>query len=127
MQVLLFLIVLCLGGFLYHGAVSWHPERWLQAALSQPAAASNVKQVVPVEMYALTTCSHCRNMERKMKAARIRFIRYDIDADPARLQELNQRMINAGYQPRGGVPMIFIGNHVFSGEIPIQTIESLIY
>jgi len=129
MQLLLLLLALCFGGFLYNTPALWPVGIWKPSftfALPVPAVKHVINQTVSVDMYALTTCGHCKNMARKMTEAGIKFSRYDIDANPSRVPELNQRMQNAGFLPGGSVPIIFIGRHVFSGEVPIDTIEELI-
>lgn len=123
MRILLLILVICAGGFFYKNPETLNLKSW---GLQQITGAPPGKQTVMVEMYSLTTCGYCIRMARNMQAAGIRFVRYDMDTNLQYMQQLNQRLINAGQRPGGGVPILFVGNQIFRGEVPISTLEAYI-
>ena len=128
MQIVFYIFLLCVGGFFYNNIGLFYPQSLKPtvvptASITSPTQPYNQRQIV--EMYSLTTCGHCTNMAKAMAAAGIQFSRYDIDKYPQRMTELNQRMISAGYRPGGGVPILFVGSHMFMGEVPISQIMAV--
>ncbi len=128
MRVLLYVFLLCAAGLVYNNPALRRPDRWFSAPVSHVATRSVMEfvQRKDVEMYSLSTCGHCENQARAMVAAGITFTRYNIDRDAGRMQELNQRLINAGQPPGGGVPILFVGSTMFRGETPVSQLKAVI-
>ena len=60
-----------------------------------------------VIMYSLTTCGYCKAKGRELHAQGIRFTEYFIDEDVQRRDELNNKLAEAGFAPRGyGTPIM---------------------
>lgn len=128
MRILLSLVFVCIVGFLYNNPELWQknvasllPPPLRNAFFPAPVAQSSI-----VYMYSATYSGPSKIMEGKLLEARIQFIQYQIDADPSRASELNQRLLNAGYTPNNELPVIFAGRKIFIGPTSIGKIQDAI-
>jgi glutaredoxin len=77
-----------------------------------------------VIMYSLTTCGYCDQRRGELLAARIRFVEYYIDKDPARQDELTQKLQKAGIPPqRVGTPTFDVHGYMLINNPPMEKIR----
>jgi len=120
MRLLFFLsLAVMIGGFLYK-----NPDVLGRVIPTQLFTQEQkvTQQTVPVNMYALTTCGVCKLIAQEMKQSGIKFSEYYVDIDPAHKSELDQYVARAGMHGGVGMPVLVIGNQIFSGNTPISTI-----
>ncbi len=57
-------------------------------------------------MYSLTTCGYCKQKAKQLHKESIPFTEYFIDTDKKRMDELNSKLVAAGFKPkRYGTPI----------------------
>lgn len=74
-------------------------------------------------MYSLTTCGHCRIMRQKFQANGIPFREYFVDSEPARLEELTDKLQAAGYMGGSiGTPTLEVNGKMMPNNPPFEQI-----
>jgi glutaredoxin len=77
-----------------------------------------------VIMYSLTTCGYCDQKRSALLEARIRFVEYYIDQDPARREELHQKLQKAGFTiERYGTPTFDVHGYMLPNNPTMEKIR----
>ena len=77
-----------------------------------------------VIMYSLTTCGYCVAKKKELDASGIAFTEVYIDRHPAKQQELNNKLAQAGYAARGyGTPILDVKGVMLVNNPAIKKIE----
>lgn len=80
-----------------------------------------------VIMYALTTCGFCKEKARLLQAHGIAYVEYDIDVDSARQNELNAKLAQAGFPPRGyGTPIFDVHGVMLPNNPELAEIQKIL-
>ncbi len=108
-----FLIILAFGAFnAYQNKFSANQHR----------SAQTHNQLI---MYSLTTCGYCKKKARELRAENIPFIEYFIDKDKKRMQELNNKLQQAGYKPKSyGTPIFDVHGTMLPNNPKMSLIKS---
>jgi glutaredoxin len=97
-------------------------QGWKQAGSGSENARVAVHQAVI--MYSLTTCGYCKARGRELEAAGIPFREYYIDKDRERRDELQAKLQQAGYPPRGyGTPIMDVHGWVLPNNPSLERIR----
>jgi glutaredoxin len=91
-----------------------------------PAPATGHLQEYPksrVVMYSLTTCGYCRLLREELLKRRIVFEEYFIDTEPARWQELIDKLQRAGIRPGPvGTPTLEVNGVMLPNNPSMRTV-----
>lgn len=114
MKKLLFLALLGFAAFkLYHHMTA--------------GAVKNVARHDQVIMYALTTCGFCKEKARLLQEQGIAYVEYDIDVDQVRQDELNAKLAQAGFPPRGyGTPIFDVHGVMLPNNPDMAEIQKIL-
>lgn len=105
-----FVVIMLAYGVWDHGR---HPEVGRQAARHNE-----------VIMYSLTTCGYCKAKARELQAAGIAYSEYYIDKDADRRNELNRKLEQAGFPPRGyGTPILDVHGTLLPNNPSLESIR----
>ena len=90
----------------------------------KPVDAGRASAHREVIMYSLTTCGSCKIKARELRDVGIAFKEYYIDQDTARHTELNAKLTEAGYEPRGyGTPIIDVHGWILLGNPSVNLVR----
>lgn len=71
---------------------------------------SSARNTVPVVIYTLSTCPHCREAKEYLTSNNIPFVNREVDSDDKHMEELVKIFDEMGVpEARRGVPLIIIG------------------
>jgi len=76
-------------------------------------------------MYSITTCGYCKQKVRELNDENITFIEYFIDKDKKRMEELNDKLSNAGFKPKSyGTPIFDVHGIMLPNNPRMSLIKS---
>ncbi|VAW66195.1 hypothetical protein MNBD_GAMMA09-3445 [hydrothermal vent metagenome] len=94
MKKIIFLLLISYGAF-----------QWYTASYGEHSG-EQTKTPNKLIMYSLTTCGYCKQKVKQLNKENIKFTEYFIDTDKDKMDELNSKLINAGFKPqRYGTPI----------------------
>lgn len=125
MRILLLLLALCIGGFLYN---NWNGLSWHKVASFLPSHYHLASNSSGVYIYTLTGCVNCKIIENELDQAGINYVEYNINTDPQHGLEMVKRLKSMGFNGEDHVafPVLYVGNQIFFGLTPISQIQSAI-
>lgn len=94
---------------------------------NQHGAEKSIGRHDQVIMYALTTCGFCKEKARLLQEQGIAYVQYDIDVDSARRDELNAKLAQAGFPPRGyGTPIFDVHGVMLPNNPELAEIQKIL-
>lgn len=79
-------------------------------------------------MYSLTTCGFCKKKVKELEEENIPFTEYFIDKDKNRRDELNEKLLKAGFESKTyGTPLFDVRGTMLPNNPSMDTIKKYLY
>ena len=79
-------------------------------------------------MYSLTTCGYCKKKAQELRAENIAFREYYIDQDREKMNELNNKLTDAGFRPQQyGTPIFDVRGVMLPNNPSLSAIKKHLY